>query len=250
MLKKLVSLLIFLAVLAPLSAGAYFDPGSPAGFVNDFAGMLSSEQKLSLENKLQTKRPYGNMMKSVDLATLIISSQYDFRLKDDLTSYKSQKFKSVDFRLELVPYPWLYTLAKMTVNTKKYLIESESVDLVAQRGDKFSLGLGHRYENAESGKSNLLTLDATYKINDKWKARAYERFDVHKSSIEEQEYTIYRDLHCWLAELTYNIKRDTSDQTIWLVFRLKAFPETPVGFKRTYSRPSFGSTGGSQSLGY
>ena len=52
MLKKLASLLIFLAVLAPLSAGAYSNPGKPVGFVNDFAGVLSGEQRQILEGKL------------------------------------------------------------------------------------------------------------------------------------------------------------------------------------------------------
>lgn len=198
--------------------------------------------KLSLENKLQTKRPHGGDLKSVDLATFIVSTDYAFRLKENNLAYKSQKFKSVDFQLELVPYSWLYAVSKMTVNTKNSSIETESIDLVANGGEKWALGIGHRYENVETGRTNLLTFDAIYKINDKWKVRAYERFNIDKG-IEEQEYTIYRDLHCWVAELTYNIKTNPSDMGLWLVFKLKAFPEYPLGFRRTYSRPQFGSVG-------
>ena len=61
-------------------------------------------------------------------------------------------------------------------------------------------------------------------------------FDFDSQKWEEQEYVIYKDLHCWLAELSLEI-RDGSFST-WLVFRLKAFPEIPIGlFKTSYHRP-------------
>lgn len=207
---------------------------------------------LALENKLQTKRLQGEELKSVDLATLIVSSNYAFTLKEDNTAFKYQKFKSVDFQLEIVPYPWLYSLSKISINTKNCSVQTESIDVVADYRNKWSLGLGQRYESAETGKSNLLTLDGSYKINDKWKVRAYERFDAHKGSLEEQEYTVYRDLHCWLLEFTCNIKStsDKIDYGFWVVMRLKAFPDTAIGFKRTYYRPRFGSTGGGAAVGY
>jgi hypothetical protein len=145
-------------------------------------------------------------------------------------------------QLEAVPYPWLYTLSKMTVNTKQYMIESASIDLVGNGGDAWSLGMGYRYENVATGSSNLVTVGAMYKINDKWKIRAYERLDIAKMGFEEQEYTLIRDLHCWIAEFTYDIKK-MEDQAVWIVMRLKAFPETPLGFRRTYYRPRFGASG-------
>jgi uncharacterized protein len=33
-------------------AQAYYNPGTPAGFVNDYASLFSAEQKNSLQNKL------------------------------------------------------------------------------------------------------------------------------------------------------------------------------------------------------
>ena len=216
--------------------------------LNQFDGIDSIDTangvRLALENKLQTKRPEGEVMRSVDLATLIVSTDYMFRLRKNNWDLKSDKFKSVDFQLELVPYSWAYILSKMSVNTKKYLIETSSIDLVAHsiEPDKWSLAVSHRFEDADSGRTNLVTFDGTYKITDKWKVRAYERFNTLDSSLEEQEYTIYRDLHCWIGEITYNIK-NSGNRTLWFVFRLKAFPEYPIGVKRTYSRPRFGAVG-------
>jgi hypothetical protein len=80
-------------------------------------------------------------------------------------------------------------------------------------------------------------MDLTYKMTPKWKTRVYERFDLNKGSFQEQEYTIYRDLHCWLAEVTFYLKSyDVNDYGIWFALRLKAFPDMPIGFRRTYSR--------------
>lgn len=210
----------------------------------DYIDALDTQNgiKLALENKLQTKRGEGDNMKSVDLATLIVSTDFMFRLKDNNWDFKSDKFKSVDFQLELIPYSWAYFLGKMSINTKKYNIQTEDLDLVMDGGDKWSLALSHRYEDAETGTSNLFSMDGTYRINDKWKIRAYERFNMGKGSVEEQEYTVSRDLHCWIAEFTVDIK-DNNDFGFWITLKLKAFPEYPIGLKRTFSRPRFGSTG-------
>ncbi len=196
---------------------------------------------LALENRLQTKRGDGDQMKSVDLATLIISTDYLFRLKKNNWDIKDDKLNNVDFLLELIPYSWTYLVSRMTVNTKTSSIQTAGNDIVFNGGDKWQLAVGQRYENTTTGSTNLFTMDATYRINSKWMVRAYERINVQKRSVEEQEYTITRDLHCWIAEFTYNVK-DVGDQSLWLVMKLKAFPEYPIGLKRTYSRPRFGST--------
>ncbi len=198
--------------------------------------------RLALENRLQTRRGAEESKSSVDLATLIVSSDYMFRLKKDNMGMKSDKFKSVDFQLELIPYSWAYILSKMSIDTKRYIIQTASIDLVASGGERWSAAVSTRFEHVETGTNNLLTADATYKINDKWKVRLYERFNATKKSFEETEFTIFRDIHCWIAEIIYNIK-SVDDQGLWIVFRLKAFPDYPVGVKRTYSRARFGSNG-------
>ena len=231
------------------SANYYYthQPSISRNNLNQFDSIDSLDKQngvlLAIENKLQTKRyDNGKNLKSVDLATLIISSDYMFRLKKDSFKLKRSKFKSVDFLLEVVPYEWAYLRADASVDTKRSVVQTSNVDLVAHWEDKWSIAVGHRYENVESGISNLINMDGIYKINDKWKVRAYGRYNFGKSKIEEQEYTIYRDLHCWMLEVTLNIK-DPNDQTLWFTLRMKAFPEYTVGLKRTYSRPRFGSTG-------
>jgi hypothetical protein len=197
---------------------------------------------LSLENKLQTKRLAGKDWQSVDIARFIVSTDFAFRLKKDIFNIKNDKFKTVDFKLDLIPYPWLYSLSTWSVNTKKYNVQTANVDIVGNGGDKWAVGMGLDYENSDNVDQSNLTLGAFYKINEKWKARIYERYSFEKAAFQESEFTIYRDLHCWLGEVTYNW-RNGGGQSLWFALRLKAFPDYPIGLKRTYYRPQFGSVG-------
>ncbi len=197
---------------------------------------------LGLENRLQTKRMEAGSMKSVDLATLLIDTTYTFTLKKDSFEAKDDHFSSINFDLELIPYSWAYLKATMSVDPKHYWVQDGSIDLVSTWQEKWSLAIGTRYEHTVSTESTLLTADGTYKINEKWKVRAYERYNTITAAFEEQEYTFVRDLHCWLCELTYRVDNN-GNQGLWLVFKLKAFPETPIGLRQTYSRPRFGEAG-------
>lgn len=49
------------SVFLPIAVFAYVNPGQPAGFVNDFSGVLNAQDKLALEEKLSNfSRTYGN----------------------------------------------------------------------------------------------------------------------------------------------------------------------------------------------
>lgn len=62
------SLVLFLA--AGFSARAYYNPGKPAGFVNDYTGTLNSEQVSALENKLNQ----FNATTTNEISVVIINS--------------------------------------------------------------------------------------------------------------------------------------------------------------------------------
>ena len=198
---------------------------------------------LGLENRLQTKRPdsQGNL-KSVDLATLLVSTTYTCTFERGSLETKDDQFKSIDFDLELIPYSWAYLKATMSVDPKHYWVQNQSIDLVATGGDKWSLDISNRYEHVVSNDSSLVSVDGSYRLTEKWKVRAYGRYSTLKGAFEEQEYTITRDLHCWIGELTFRFD-DTGSAGLWLIFKLKAFPQTPIGLRQTYSHPRFGEAG-------
>ncbi|MFH1380658.1 MAG: LPS assembly protein LptD [Candidatus Omnitrophota bacterium] len=197
--------------------------------------------KLSLENKIQTKRPSGDGMATVDLARLMVSTDYTFTLKKNPFQSKGDgKFGDVTFDLDFYPYTWLSVNGNLTLNNKDLDISTANVDVNFNMGKKLTLGMGHRYEKTDTETTSQLTGELFYNINDDWKIKIYERYDFAGQKLEEQEYTLYKDLHCWEAELSLDIR--DGDYTAWMIFKLKAFPEVPIGlFKTTYRRPEPGA---------
>ena len=69
---------------------------------------------------------------------------------------------------------------------------------------------------------------------------------MNRGYIDEQEYTLCRDLHCWDVEFTFDLRPyenggTISDQIFWVALRLKAFPKMPLGLSRNYSYTRAGS---------
>ncbi len=70
MFRVLKTLSVFFLII-PLTVFAYQSPGSPTGFVNDFAGMLTAEQKQSLETKTGNfEKDTGNELSVVTIPDL------------------------------------------------------------------------------------------------------------------------------------------------------------------------------------
>jgi len=200
----------------------------------------SNKVTLELENKLQTK---NSDSKTVDFATFRVTTDYLFKPKVD----RGSSFSDFLFKLELLPYSWLRVYGDSTfkhsggrsdVNYNRF--SQANIDFDVSLNSDFSLGIGHRYER-KGGKEMISQLN--WRLNPKWKFKIYERYqfaDVRGKGLREQEYTLSRDLHCWETDLTYNVNREKGE-TLWLVFRLKAFPELEFGLDQSYHQPKPGS---------
>ncbi|MBU1783852.1 MAG: LPS assembly protein LptD [Candidatus Omnitrophica bacterium] len=201
---------------------------------------------LSLENKLQTKRYYGGCLKQVDLARLIISTTYDFRMKKrEFKFEKESGFSDVTFDMELRPYNWFYIDGKLDIVPSNAAIKTGSLEFVLEPGKDFRLNFGYRYEKKIVDSQNELTFDLTYRLNPKWRFGWYERFDLKRREIEEQQFSVTRDLHCWEVEVAYDISGSNflkDDYTLWIAFKIKAFPDLQLGLSRNFTRRPAGAT--------
>ena len=188
----------------------------------------------SFENKLQTKRGLPGEMASVDLLRSIISTDYSFREKEG-----GPRLKLLRSELEVRPYSWLYFDNRLEVKTEDFAINTNSVEAVLQPWKNFQAAIGYRYEKRPEDSRNELTFDTSWLINPKWLVGLYERFNLDKNKIEEQQLTITRDLHCWAVDMVYNVDGENifeDDFTFWMAFRLKAFPNLPIGLSRSYDK--------------
>ncbi|MDI6605551.1 MAG: hypothetical protein QME65_00160, partial [Candidatus Omnitrophota bacterium] len=198
---------------------------------------------LELSNKLQTKRQ-GT---SVDIVDFRINTSYTFKPKEG--DKRGSSFSDILVNLDLLPYSWLRIVSDTTYkhsgnpNDKNYnKFVNGNVNFEFDFGKDRFLGIGQRYEKKGG---NALTYAIKWRVNPKWKFYFYHRRQFSKTytirpGLREQEYTISRDFHCWEADLTYNVTQGVSKQ-VWLIFRLKAFPEMEFDYNRIYHQPKPGS---------
>jgi lipopolysaccharide export system protein LptA len=191
---------------------------------------------LELSNKLQTKR--NNQ--TVDLANFRVNTIY--ALDSKAGDIRDSGFSDFLFYLDLLPYSWMRVDGDATYSRTEKAFTLANIDLNFYFDEERSFGIGERYQK-EGG--NELTASTNWRINPKWRFYVYERFQFAnvagiKKGLREQEYGISRDLHCWEVSLNFNIKNDAAN-TIWLIFKMKAFPEMQFDFNQSYHAPKPGS---------
>lgn len=203
----------------------------------------SHTASLSLSNKLQTKRKG----QSIDMVDFLITTPYNFKPKNG--DRHGSHFSDVFFQLKLIPYSWMrfegdatYTRSGSRSADNFNTLSALNGDLSIDMGRWGSFGIGERYLRKGS---KQLTYNYKVKLNPKWSFYIYQRrerghgVDINRG-LKEHEYTLSRDMHCWTMDVTYN-GRKGHGSTIWIIFRLKAFPENEFGFNQSYHTPKSGS---------
>jgi lipopolysaccharide assembly outer membrane protein LptD (OstA) len=198
---------------------------------------------LELSNKLQTKR--NNV--SVDLVDFRVDTSYIIKPKtgDKLGS----NFSDFLFHLKLLPYSWLrveadatYTHSGNRSDDNYNHFSDGNYDFIFTWAKEKSFSIGQRYQK-EGG--NQLAASFQWRLNPKWKFTTYHRYEMGRQTnlykgMVEQQYIFSRNLHCWDVDFSINSsKKDGS--SVWLIFRLKAFPETEFGINQEYHKAESGS---------
>jgi len=71
-----------------------------------------------------------------------------------------------------------------------------------------------------------------FRLNDNWGFRTMHDFNAQNGRLQEQDYTVYRDLRSWTGALTFRVVDNgygPTDFTVAFTFSLKAVPKTHVG---------------------
>jgi hypothetical protein len=192
--------------------------------------------RFGLRNKLQTKRAEG-------IDNLLNWGLYtDWRLKP---RPDQSTFADLYSDLDLKPRSWL------TINSETRLSLNEGQMRMANHtatftpNETWSWKIGHRYLREdpafglESG-NNLVLSSFYYRFNENWAIRFTHHFEARDGTMEEQYYTLYRDLRSWTAALTLRFRSNRQgpdDFTVALTFSLKAFPRFRLGQDR--DEPSY-----------
>ena len=71
-----------------------------------------------------------------------------------------------------------------------------------------------------------------FKLNENWALRTAHYYDVEAGHLQEQDYTVYRDLRSWTAGLTFRVREHSDredDFTVAFTFSVKARPRFGLG---------------------
>jgi len=181
--------------------------------------------RFGLRNTLQTKRG-GEIEHLIDWNILL-----DWRLRPNATQ---QTFNDLYSQLEFHPRTWL-TLQSQT----RYDINGGSLNLAYHEltftpNEWWSWGIGHEYLRAgfvDSG-DNLISSTMFLRVNDNWGFRTTHDFNALDGRLQQQFYTVYRDMRSWTAALTFRVTDNgigPKDYTVAFSFSIKAHPRHNVG---------------------
>jgi lipopolysaccharide assembly outer membrane protein LptD (OstA) len=182
--------------------------------------------RFGLNNRLQTKRG-GDV---VDLVYWDLDM--DWRLRHDAgqTTF-SDLFSTLEFR----PRSWLIveSQTRYDINSGRFNLAQDSI--IFQPNSTWNLSLGQYFVRDDpvlGPGSDSFNGTFFYRLNENWGTRISENFDAKTGTLQEQDYTIYRDLRSWTAALTFRALNNQSsgqEYAVALTFSFKAFPRFALG---------------------
>jgi LPS-assembly protein len=201
--------------------------------------------RLMLRNKLQTKRD-GNIQ---DLVNWAVYTDWS------LTPQTNHPFSDLYSDLDFHPRNWLSFISStrydMSSNRWREAIES----IVMQPSPTWSLSLSYDYlinndpefqtytgENLPG--HNLISGSFYYRLNENWGVHIAEQYEAQYGGLQQQVYSIYRDLRSWTAALVIRLTEgpgQPTDFSATVTFSLKAFPRFGLGSDSDHVNTTFGS---------
>jgi RNAse (barnase) inhibitor barstar len=184
--------------------------------------------ELGVRNKLQTKRD-NIAWNLVDLN--VWSNYYPYPDINNIYNGAERVFSNIDSKLELRPFDWIAMDMDASFDEYDMQFDTYNTELVFYKEDKFSFGLGYRYGR---DLDKLWTSEINYTINSNWAIRMLHRFEFDSGELQQQEYVLIRDFHCWNVAFSFRQYRQIDETAGFVVFYPKAYPNIPVTFGTTY----------------
>jgi LPS-assembly protein len=187
--------------------------------------------RFGLHNKLQTKRN-GQV---TDLVNWDVYTDWRLKPRSDQTTF-------ADLYSDLVvkPRSWL-TLGSITrYDIANQQLRMSLTTLTLQPFEDWRWNLSHLYLRDDlSGTAtalgygnNLIASDLVYRVNENWGLGASHYFNELTGVLQQQRYSIFRDMRSWTAALSFQLLDNgggSRDFSVAFTFSLKAFPKTNRG---------------------
>lgn len=176
--------------------------------------------RLGVNNRLETRRD------DATVTWLEVQSYFDVNFKNpyDRTPY-SNFFNKIRFN----PVPWASLAIDSQVPAFDKGFTEVNTTLSVQPISNLQLNVGHRYlnENPFFLNSSLFTIGGYYRIDDNWGVGVQEQYEASTGLLEQQRYSLYRDLSGWVASVGAVVRDNggVREYGVLFTFTLKAFPK-------------------------
>jgi lipopolysaccharide assembly outer membrane protein LptD (OstA) len=185
--------------------------------------------RLGVRNKIQTKRG-GKVEDLIDWAVLT-----DWRLdRQPNQGSFSDIYSEADFK----PRRWLTMNSEIRADPEAGLLRETQTSAIFKPNSDWSFGVTHRYtrdDQALGRGGNLIGTRLYLRFSENWGFRTSHFYEVRDRLLQEQFYTVYRDLRSLTAALTLRWResiaesQDITDITVALAVSLKAYPRFKQG---------------------
>ena len=156
--------------------------------------------------------------------------------------YQPTDYSNLVNNIRFTPLPWM----SLSINSQvpAFAKGFTEVDTVAnvQPLANLQLTVAHRYLNGNPffQDSSLFVVGGYYRIDDNWGIGVQEQYEGATGILEQQRYSIYRDLSSWVASFGGIVRDNNGSKEYGVLFTitLKAFPK--LGFDLNFDPTSEG----------
>ncbi len=189
--------------------------------------------RAGVRNRLETRRD--------DLTVTWLELDTFFDVNFD-NPYDRTPYSNLFNRLRFTPLPWASVSIDSQVPAFDRGFTEVNTSMTVQPFANLQLSAGHRYLNSNPffTNSSLYVVGGFYRLNDNWAIGFQEQYEGTTGTIEQQRYSIYRDLTNWVASFGAVVRDNAGvkEYGVLLTFTLKAFPK--FGFDLNFDPGSEG----------
>ena len=182
--------------------------------------------RFGLRNKFQTKRE-GQVVNLVDWN---VYTDWYVNPNTNQTTF-SDLYSDLTFK----PRSWLTIESLTRYEILDGLLRMSLTAVTLHPADTWSWTLGQFYLRDDLSSSptalgegnNLFISTLLLRLNENWGLRASQRFEARTGTMQDQAYTVYRDMRSWTAALSVRLRNGGSnpnDFTVAFTFSFKAAP--------------------------
>jgi len=195
--------------------------------------------RFGLRNTLETKRD-GQVENLVNWNLML-----DWRLNPNRATNApnlgvagpQKTFDDLYSKLSFRPRTWLTVDSQLRQDINTDHLNLAYHQITFSPNERWSWGLGDWYlaggfPTGTNATENLITSTFYYRVNDNYAARIAHYFNTQNGRLQEQDYTLYRDLRSWTCGLTFRVISNINspvDYTVAFSFSLKFAPRGKVG---------------------